>query len=172
MTEQKEGSDMSDLVEVEDRGAVRIIAINRPEARNAISTPVLLKLKKAFKEAAKATHLRAVVLTGRGGAFSFGFLLLVFVLFGLFSQGVVFFPETQPALVNISIETPIGSSLDVTDAVAREVEARVDQIPGRGDIEFIVASIGSSDNPFDFGGAGTPMIRSAAIPQAAELLIV
>jgi 2-(1,2-epoxy-1,2-dihydrophenyl)acetyl-CoA isomerase len=63
---------MSDLVEVEDRGAVRIIAINRPEARNAISTPVLLKLKKAFKEAAKATQLRAVVLTGRGGAFSGG----------------------------------------------------------------------------------------------------
>jgi 2-(1,2-epoxy-1,2-dihydrophenyl)acetyl-CoA isomerase len=63
---------MSELVEVEDRGAVRIIAINRPEARNAISTPVLLKLKKAFKEAAKATHLRAVVLTGRGGAFSGG----------------------------------------------------------------------------------------------------
>lgn len=63
---------MSELVEVEDRGAVRIIAINRPEARNAISTPVLLKLKKAFKEAAKAAHLRAVVLTGRGGAFSGG----------------------------------------------------------------------------------------------------
>lgn len=63
---------MSDIVDVEDRGAVRIIAINRPEARNAISTPVLLKLKKAIKEAAKAAHLRAVVLTGRGGAFSGG----------------------------------------------------------------------------------------------------
>lgn len=63
---------MSELVEVEDRGAVRIIAINRPESRNAISTPVLLKLRKAFKEAAKADHLRCVVLTGRGGAFSGG----------------------------------------------------------------------------------------------------
>jgi 2-(1,2-epoxy-1,2-dihydrophenyl)acetyl-CoA isomerase len=63
---------MTDLVQVEDRDAVRIIAINRPEVRNAISTPVLLLLRKAFKQAAKAEHLRAVILTGRGGAFSAG----------------------------------------------------------------------------------------------------
>ena len=63
---------MTDLVEVEDRGAVRIIAINRPEVRNALSYDTLVKLRRAFKQAAKADELRAVVLTGRGGAFSGG----------------------------------------------------------------------------------------------------
>lgn len=63
---------MTELVQVEDRNAVRIIAINRPEVRNAISLGVLLQLRKAVKQAAKAEHLRAIVFTGRGGAFSGG----------------------------------------------------------------------------------------------------
>ena len=63
---------MTELVEIEDRKAVRIIAINRPEARNAINTGVLLGLRKAIKQAAKDETIRAVVITGRGGAFSGG----------------------------------------------------------------------------------------------------
>jgi 2-(1,2-epoxy-1,2-dihydrophenyl)acetyl-CoA isomerase len=63
---------MGDVVQVEDRGPVRIIAINRPDSRNAINLGVLLGLRKAVREAAKAEHLRAVVFTGRGGAFSAG----------------------------------------------------------------------------------------------------
>jgi 2-(1,2-epoxy-1,2-dihydrophenyl)acetyl-CoA isomerase len=63
---------MTDVVQTEDRGAVRIIAINRPEARNAINTTVLIELRKAIREAAKSEALRALVITGRGGAFSAG----------------------------------------------------------------------------------------------------
>src|SRR5262249_32454010 len=63
---------MSEVVQVEDRGAVRIVAINRPEARNAINTSVLIQLRKAIREAAKAEALRTLVVTGRGGAFSAG----------------------------------------------------------------------------------------------------
>lgn len=63
---------MTELVQVEDRDAVRLIAINRPEVRNAISLGVLLELRRAVRQAAKAGHLRALVITGRGGAFSGG----------------------------------------------------------------------------------------------------
>lgn len=63
---------MSELIQVEDRGAVRLIAINRPEARNAINTSVLIGLKRAFREAAAEEGIRALVVTGRGGAFSGG----------------------------------------------------------------------------------------------------
>ncbi len=63
---------MSKLVEVEDRGAVRLIAINRPESRNAINTGVLVELRRAVRQALKADELRALVFTGRGGAFSGG----------------------------------------------------------------------------------------------------
>jgi 2-(1,2-epoxy-1,2-dihydrophenyl)acetyl-CoA isomerase len=62
----------TDVVETEDRGAVRIIAINRPEARNAISMAVLIGLRKAVRQAAQDEGPRAIVITGRGGAFSAG----------------------------------------------------------------------------------------------------
>jgi multidrug efflux pump len=92
---------------------------------------------------------------GKTVLFMLSFLVVVFILFGLFSKGVVFFPDTQPNMVNVSIETPIGSSLDVTDGLARILEKKLDAVPGREDIQFIVANSGSSDDPFDFGGKGT-----------------
>ncbi|MDH4069659.1 MAG: efflux RND transporter permease subunit, partial [Ignavibacteria bacterium] len=95
---------------------------------------------------------------------SLGFLVVVIILFIFFNNGVVFFPETEPAMVNISIETPIGTSLDVTDRLTRQIEERVDRIRGRDDIEFVVASSGSSFDPFDMGGAsGTPNKGSIAL---------
>ena len=63
---------MTESVQIEDRGAVRIVAINRPEARNAINTGVLIGLRKVIREAAKDEALRSLVVTGRGGAFSAG----------------------------------------------------------------------------------------------------
>jgi len=63
---------MSNVVEIDDRGAVRVVAINRPKTRNAINTEVLLKMQEAIQDAAEAEHLRALVITGRGGAFSSG----------------------------------------------------------------------------------------------------
>jgi len=86
---------------------------------------------------------------------SFAFLLFVFFLFGIFNKGVVLFPEVQPNLINVSVETTPGTSLDVTDRIARKVEQRLTGIPGYPDMEFVVTSTGSSDNPFDFGGQGT-----------------
>ncbi len=62
----------NDIVQVEDRGAIRFIFLNRPQVRNAINLSTLLALRKAVEEAAKAQHLRTVVFGGRGGAFSAG----------------------------------------------------------------------------------------------------
>ena len=86
---------------------------------------------------------------------AFGFLGLVIILFGLLNKGIVFFPETQPSMVNVSIETPAGSALQHTDNLARSIESMLQNVPGRPDIEFMVTSSGTSDNPFDFGGKGT-----------------
>ena len=88
-----------------------------------------------------------------GGAI--GFLVFVFILFGLLNTGVVFFPETQPRLVNVGIEMPPGTALDQTDRVGKEIEERLGALPGHRDMEFVVTNIGSSDDPFDFGGQGT-----------------
>lgn len=61
-----------DVVQVEDRGAIRLVFINRPQVRNAINVRTLLGLRKAVREAEGAHHLRALVFGGRGGSFSAG----------------------------------------------------------------------------------------------------
>jgi enoyl-CoA hydratase len=58
---------MSDnVVLVEDRQAVRIITVNRPDKLNALNRQTLEALDQAFSEAAAATGVRVVVLTGAG----------------------------------------------------------------------------------------------------------
>jgi multidrug efflux pump len=62
---------------------------------------------------------------------------------------VLSFSRTQ------SIEAPSGTSLDVTNDISKIVEERLNQIPGKKDVEFVATSIGTSDDPFDMGGQGT-----------------
>jgi enoyl-CoA hydratase/carnithine racemase len=62
----------ADCVLVEDRGAVRVITLNRPDKRNAIDIPVRLELAKALQDADATSSTRAIVLTGAGPAFCSG----------------------------------------------------------------------------------------------------
>lgn len=57
---------------VEDRSAVRIVTLNRPEVRNAIDIPMRLELASAIEGAAVEDSIRAIVLTGAGKAFCSG----------------------------------------------------------------------------------------------------
>ena len=88
-----------------------------------------------------------------GGAFAF--LAVIIVVFMFLNAGIVFFPDTQPNQIGVNIEAPAGTSLEVTNAVARALEQRFTGLQGRKDIEFVVANVGTSDNVFDFGGQGT-----------------
>lgn len=63
---------MFKYLEIERHGAVGVIAMNRPEARNALAMGMTIELRRALREAAADTGLRALILTGRGGAFSAG----------------------------------------------------------------------------------------------------
>jgi enoyl-CoA hydratase/carnithine racemase len=60
------------LVEIEDRGPVRHIVINRPEKRNALSGDVIKELGAAFEDAAFDDAVRVVVVRGEGPMFSSG----------------------------------------------------------------------------------------------------
>lgn len=53
-------------VDVENRGAVRIITINRPERRNALDPETFSGLGRAFLDAEADDAVRVVVLTGAG----------------------------------------------------------------------------------------------------------
>jgi enoyl-CoA hydratase len=56
----------------EQRGAVLIVTMNRPEKRNALSGPMLAGLREAWDRVDGDPGIRACVLTGAGGAFCAG----------------------------------------------------------------------------------------------------
>jgi len=57
---------------VEDRGAVRILTMNRPEKRNALNSELTEGLLHAIRQADKADSVGCLVLTGAGQGFCAG----------------------------------------------------------------------------------------------------
>src|SRR5918996_2382186 len=60
------------LVNMEDRGGVRHLVLNRPDKRNALSGELIAELAAAAEAAAAADDVRVVVLRGAGPMFSSG----------------------------------------------------------------------------------------------------
>jgi enoyl-CoA hydratase/carnithine racemase len=57
---------------VEDEGEVRVLTLDHPEKRNALSQPMLTELRAALDAAATDRAVRAVLLRARGPVFSSG----------------------------------------------------------------------------------------------------
>src|SRR4051794_35791545 len=57
---------------VEQRGAVLIVRMNRPEAKNALSGPMLAGMTAAWNRVDEDPEIRVCILTGAGGAFCAG----------------------------------------------------------------------------------------------------
>jgi enoyl-CoA hydratase len=70
---------VSDAVEVTRQGAVQLITINRPEARNALNRAVADGISAAVDELDASRDLQVGVLTGAGGVFSAGMDLKAWV---------------------------------------------------------------------------------------------
>jgi 2-(1,2-epoxy-1,2-dihydrophenyl)acetyl-CoA isomerase len=66
------GKPVSDTVRWELDGAVAIITLNRPAARNALTTELKTGLLAALRQAADSPQVRAVLLTGAGPGFCAG----------------------------------------------------------------------------------------------------
>jgi enoyl-CoA hydratase/carnithine racemase len=63
---------MSDSIVVTDDGAVRIIRMDRPEKKNALTQPMYAAMTRAMREADAREAIRCVVLAGGRGAFCAG----------------------------------------------------------------------------------------------------
>src|SRR4051812_36527357 len=63
---------MSDVALVENRGRVRIVTFNRPQAKNAFNDDLYDAVRDALVSAADDPDVAVVVLTGAEGAFSAG----------------------------------------------------------------------------------------------------
>lgn len=57
---------------VEQRGPVLVVTMNRPEARNALSGPMMAIMRDAWDQVDKDDSVRVCILTGAGGSFCAG----------------------------------------------------------------------------------------------------
>jgi enoyl-CoA hydratase/carnithine racemase len=63
---------MSDPIVVTDDGAVRIIRLNRPEKKNALTQPMYAAITRAMHEAQANEAIRCLMIAGTAGVFSAG----------------------------------------------------------------------------------------------------
>lgn len=62
----------SNLILVEDKGGVRLLTFNRPDALNSMNTPLWDEFAEAMLEASIRKDIAVVVITGQGRAFTAG----------------------------------------------------------------------------------------------------
>jgi multidrug efflux pump subunit AcrB len=72
------------------------------------------------------------------------------VLYGRFNHGIEFFPSFDPSELVIEVEAPLGTRLEVSDRLVREIEEKVQ---GLTDVKDYVADVGSTAGFFSFGGS-------------------
>lgn len=83
-----------------------------------------------------ALNHRALVLAGMT------FLLVgVVMLFGQFNAGMELFPDIEPKLAYVNIESPSGTRIEVTDTYADFVEK---EVAGVGDLKAYATSVGAT----------------------------
>lgn len=80
---------------------------------------------------------------------TFGLLVLTFVITGLASPKIIFFPTNEPNNISTFITMPVGTSLQTTDSVARIVEGRINAVLGENNplVESVITNValGASD---------------------------
>lgn len=85
-----------------------------------------------------------------------GMLFITFIIAGIFSKPPVLFPNTQPNSIYVMIKCPVGTDVEVTDSITREVEKRISREIGPNNkiVESVVANVAKnvSESNFDFGG--------------------
>ena len=143
---------MTDSVIVTDEGAVRIIRMNRPEKKNALTQPMYAAMTQALNEAQGSDKIRCVVFAGVPGAFCAG------------SDIGDFLKRAEGEL------TPI--TIDFLGALARNQKPVVAAVGGLAvgigttmlfHCDHVVAA---SDATFS-----TPFLKLALIPEAASSLL-
>ena len=105
--------DYKDLLYEKD-GAIATITLNRPEALNAISLPMLSSLSKALRDADADEAIRVIVMTGAGRGFCAGLDLKV--MFGAGTSGAPlglrFDLPNSPPMVLRTTDKPVICSLN------------------------------------------------------------
>jgi len=144
---------MSGAVVVADDGAVRIIRMNRPEKKNALTQSMYVDMIKALREAEQSDAIRCVMFAGAPGVFCAGNDIADFV----------------KASEGENIDSP---ALDFLKALARSQKPVVAAVGGIAvgvgttmllHCDYVVAA--------DDAVLSTPFLRLGIIPEAASTLL-
>ncbi|HMS66158.1 MAG TPA: efflux RND transporter permease subunit [Ignavibacteria bacterium] len=75
-------------------------------------------------------------------------LILVFVIYGKFNNGIEFFPQVEPQQAYIYVNMPVGTNIDKSNEVTKIVEQK---LPPFKDVEYYLTNVGSEIGQ-GFGG--------------------
>jgi enoyl-CoA hydratase len=158
---------------VELRGHVLVVTMNRPEARNALSGPMMAIMKDAWDRVDRDPQVRVCILTGAGGAFCAGADLKAMTTAhpgdsftsGSFDPSVI-----EPLLKGRRLTKPLIAAVEgPAIAGGTEVLQATDiRVAGRS------ARFGVSEarwGLFPLGGSAVRLVRQIPYTVAAELLL-
>jgi enoyl-CoA hydratase len=158
---------------VELRGNVLIVTMNRPQARNALSGPMMAIMKEAWDRVDTDPQIRACILTGAGGAFCAGADLKAMTAAhpgdafrtGAFDPSVI-----EPLLKGRRLTKPLIAAVEgPAIAGGTEILQATDiRVAGRG------ARFGISESRwglFPLGGSAVRLVRQIPYTVAADLLL-
>lgn len=130
--------------------------------------PVSRKFQASFLPYLENQYTRILRIALRGNntyLFFWGTILLLFSSIGLMivkKPNVIFMPDNVPKYVNVLIEHPVGTDIEVTNEFVEKLESRIfkEMAPYDFMIESIIAKVGKDtsdpNDPSSFGKAETP----------------
>jgi enoyl-CoA hydratase len=152
---------------------VLIVTMNRPQARNALSGPMMAIMQEAWDQADSDPQVRACILTGAGGAFCAGADLKAMTAShpsesfrsGTFDPSVI-----EPLLKGRRLTKPLIAAVEgPAIAGGTEILQATDiRVAGRG------ARFGISEarwGLFPLGGSAVRLVRQIPYTVAADLLL-
>ncbi len=158
---------------VELRGHVLIVTMNRPQARNALSGPMMAIMREAWDRVDSDPEVRCCILTGAGGAFCAGADLKAMTASHpgeSFATGAFDPTVIEPLLKGRRLRKPLIAAVEgAAIAGGTEILQATDiRVAGRG------ARFGISEarwGLFPLGGSAVRLVRQIPYTVAADLLL-
>ncbi len=158
---------------IERRGHVLIVTMNRPQARNALSGPMLAIMKEAWDQVDSDPEIRVCILTGAGGAFCAGADLKAMTANhpgDSFRGGGMDMSSIEPLLKGRRLTKPLIAAVE-GPAVAggTEILQATDIRVAGESARFGVAE--ARWGLFPLGGSAVRLVRQLPYTLAADLLL-
>jgi len=147
-------SAVADLVTVTDDGPVRIVRMNRPEKKNALTVPMYAAMADAIEGAGADPALRCIVIAGVPGAFCAGNDLQDFLAASRDTEGLA--PPLLRFLVTLAhAETPLVAAVSgLAVGIGTTMLLHCDHVVASSEARF-----------------STPFVHLGLVPEAASSLL-